>query len=62
MKAQRLKPKIPICSPHILAQNIPFFPRGGQAKICGTYADLVGTEKAEMQIFSMVLQIFSMMH
>ena len=35
---------------------------GGQAKICGTYADLVGTEKAEMQIFLMVLQIFSMVH
>ena len=37
-------------------------PRGGQAKICGTYADLVGTENAGVQIFSMVLQIFSMMH
>ena len=37
-------------------------PRGGQAKICGTYADLVGTKKAGLQIFSMVLQIFSMMH
>ena len=36
--------------------------RGGQAKICGTYADLVGTENAGVQIFSMVLQIFSMMH
>ena len=35
---------------------------GGQAKICGTYADLVGTENAGVQIFSMVLQIFSMMH
>ena len=41
---------------------LPVPPRGGQAKICGTYADLVGTEKAEMQIFSMVMQIFSMVH
>ena len=43
-----------------------YFPKhtrgGGQAKICGTYADLVGTENAGVQIFSMVLQIFSMMH
>ena len=36
--------------------------RGGQAKICGRYADLVGTKKANLQIFSMVLQIFSMVH
>ena len=35
---------------------------GGQAKICGRYADLVGTKKADLQIFSMVLQIFSMVH
>ena len=35
---------------------------GGQAKICGRYADLVGTKKARLQIFSMVLQISSMMH
>ena len=33
-------------------------PRGGQAKICGRYADLVGTKKAKLQIFSMVLHIF----
>ena len=36
--------------------------RGGQAKICGRYADLVGTKKAVLQIFSMFLQIFSMVH
>ena len=32
--------------------------RGGQAKICGRYADLVGTKKACLHIFSMVLHIF----
>ena len=37
----------------------PFEGRGGQAKICGRYADLVGTKKTDLQIFSMVLQIFS---
>ena len=45
-----------------LSQLILIQSRGGQAKICGTYADLVGTENAGVQIFSMVLQIFSMMH
>ena len=35
---------------------------GVQAKFCGRYADLVGTKKAGLQIFSMVLQIFSVMH
>ena len=43
--------------------NFPIFSGGGgQAKICGTYADLVGTKKADLQIFSLVLQIFSMRH
>ena len=45
-----------------VGENIKIDPRGGQAKICGAYADLVGTQKAQMHIFSMVLQIFSMMH
>ena len=34
--------------------EIPKFEGGGQAEICGTYADLVGTKKANMQIFSIV--------
>ena len=33
---------------------IPVLSRGGQAKICGRYADLVGTKKANLEIFSMV--------
>ena len=37
-------------------------PRGGQANICRTYADLVGTKMYRLQIFSMGLQIFSMMY
>ena len=36
--------------------------RGGQAKICGAYADLVGTKMYGLQIFSMGLQIFSIMY
>ena len=41
---------------------LPGMTGGGQAKICGRYADLVGTKKADLQIFSLVLQIFSMRH
>ena len=40
------------------AREGPVRSRGGQAKICGRYADLVGTKSAGLQIFSMVLQIF----
>ena len=36
--------------------------KGGQAKICGRYADLVGTKMYGLQIFSMRLQIFSNMY
>ena len=35
---------------------------GGQAIICGTYADLVGTKMYGLLIFSMGLQIFSIMY
>ena len=45
-----------ICSRCYLVSTHNFFPkiaRGGQAKICERYADLVGTKKADMQIFSM---------
>ena len=46
----------------IKSKKMPFVTRGGQAKICGRYADLVATKKADLRTFSMVWHIFSMMH
>ena len=43
------------------AKNAPWA-RGGQANTCGRYADLVGTKMNGLQIFSMGLQIFSIMY
>ena len=42
------KKQLPISFPWALDEG------GGQAKFCGTYADLVGIKKSNMQISSMV--------